>query len=868
MILTRRHCRTANTPYAGIAWRQVSGENWLTYTLPASWSASACQLWLRDAFYHAPIPALRQRMAVDGLPTALCPAVADTGGLESVSAEHRFVFETDIRDVIDRVAGGMMWHLLSRQLIDEDEAAIFFDEARALMVRQMVLPDVAALANLGLDWAYGVAASKENLTRGAQTANQISAYLLQGQAMNTSATVALKADDVVSTDALVAAWQAVCPAQVLDVQIAIENPASLKMSALARQVDVAGISEDFGRRQLRGLLEDVMAAGERGSLFGFDPSRNAALAAAVRRAVSLGVPLAAIDMAIARAESGDETLDCFAPAASGDDVDLKAAPVTTLSIPDEFIESALTGHGFLQGGEVLPARHISASAALDDIADMIWASGQPRLYLRDHASKSQPWLSAAGAQPIGISAGGMIAPSGEQAPVGVLNLLPFAQDIEGLAPTAFVAVLMLEGCCRNETRTPLRPLALSITNLAASLMTMGLAYDSDDGRSAAAYFSALVTAGAPQASGFLAARGGAFDARLESVVRKTVLQSIKDKRAALAGTPFGATEVARRAVTPLARQPRIAPLAALAVEAFDTAYDGARESGLYNAHVTMMATPRALQQMMDARTLDAAPDVSLVDFAGHDDTAGIYLKKLNPAVPAALGCLGYSAAEIDDIHFYAAGHGTLLDAPAINHASLRARGFHQAALDALEAALAGAQHIRYAFNKWVLGVDFCERMLGIAVAQLDDPQFDMLAALGFDEDDIEAANLYCCGSFGLEGAPHLKPEHLAVFDCLLPAARAGVRRVTPAAQISMQAAVEPYLSGTVAQTIELDRHASLDDVRGLILRGWELGAKTLSLYRAGCALTTPMMLADLGGDKGADLCEADPSPAPLKRVNA
>lgn len=847
MILTRRQCRTANNPYEGIVWRQVSGDNWLTYTLPAAWSASACQLWLREVFYHYPIPALRQRVVVDAWPVDLCPAVVDMTALDAVSAEHRFVFETDIREVIDRVAGGMMWHLLSRKLIDEDEAAVFFDEARALMIRQMVLPDVAVLATLGLDWAYGISASSISLVQGSETPAVLAARLMQGSVAKTPATVTLKPDDVVSTQALVAAWQTLCPAHKIDIQIPVENPASLEMAALARQKDISAIAENFGRRQLRGLLEDIMAAGDRGSIFGFDPARNPALAASVRRAVSLGVPLAAIDMALARAANGDETLGSFTDAAGGDEAELTVAPAVTLGLPDEFIESALTGHGFLQGGDDLPARHISAASALDDIADMIWSAGQPRLYWRDHAGRSQPWLSSITPAPVGIAAGGMLAPAGESAPVGVINLLPFAQDIESLAPVAFTAALMLEGCCDQTTRSTVRPIALSLSNLAANLMTMGLAYDSDDGRSAAAYFGALATAGALGASSLLAARGGAFDVGFDGAVRKSVLQWIKDKRAALAGTAFGATDITRRSVTPQVRQPRIAPLATLAVAALDEAYDAARESGLYNAHVTMMATPRILQQMMDARTLDCAPDVSLVDFAGHDDTAGIYLKKLNPAVPAALGALGYSAAEIDDIHFYAAGHGTLLDAPAINHASLRARGFHQAAIDAIEAALTGAQHIRYAFNKWVLGADFCERMLGINMAQLDDAQFDMLRALDFDEDDIEAANLYCCGSFGLEGAPHLKPEHLAVFDCLLPAARAGVRRVTPSAQIAMQAAIEPYLSGVVAQTIELDHHASLDDVRGLILRSWELGAKTLSLYRAGCALTTPMLMADLGG---------------------
>ncbi len=103
------------------------------------------------------------------------------------------------------------------------------------------------------------------------------------------------------------------------------------------------------------------------------------------------------------------------------------------------------------------------------------------------------------------------------------------------------------------------------------------------------------------------------------------------------------------------------------------------------------------------------------------------------------------------------------------------KGFDDAALAAVEAALAAAFDIKFTFNKWTLGEDFCVERFGIAPGALDDPCFDLLAALGFTRAEIDAANSFCCGAMTFEGAPHLKPEHLPVFDCANPCGRIGTR---------------------------------------------------------------------------------------------
>src|SRR5262249_21697805 len=154
---------------------------------------------------------------------------------------------------------------------------------------------------------------------------------------------------------------------------------------------------------------------------------------------------------------------------------------------------------------------------------------------------------------------------------------------------------------------------------------------------------------------------------------------------------------------------------------------------------------------------------------------GGYFKIINRAVPRALETLGYNPEQIEKIERYAVGHGTLKGAPHINHDSLRAKGFDQEALDKLEAAVASAFDITFAFNHHTLGRDFCIGKLKIAAAKLDDPKFDMLEALGFSRHDAEHANTYVAGAMTLEGAPGLKDEHLPVFDCANPCGKIGKR---------------------------------------------------------------------------------------------
>ena len=177
---------------------------------------------------------------------------------------------------------------------------------------------------------------------------------------------------------------------------------------------------------------------------------------------------------------------------------------------------------------------------------------------------------------------------------------------------------------------------------------------------------------------------------------------------------------------------------------------------------------------------------------------------------------------------------------AISHEALKAKGFGPAQLEALEGALKTAFDVKFAFNKWTLGEEFCLNTLKLTKEQLDDPALDLLAAIGFSKGEIDAANTYCSGSMMLEGAPHLKVEHLPVFDCANPCGRLGKRYLSVDSHIRMMAAAQPFISGAISKTINMPNHATVEDCKDAYLLSWRLCLKANALYRDGSKLSQPL----------------------------
>ncbi len=285
------------------------------------------------------------------------------------------------------------------------------------------------------------------------------------------------------------------------------------------------------------------------------------------------------------------------------------------------------------------------------------------------------------------------------------------------------------------------------------------------------------------------------------------------------------------------------------IEAARLAWDRAIELGqLYgyrNAQATVIAPTGTIGLVMDCDTTGIEPDFALVKFKKL--AGGGYFKIINRSVPEALRKLGYGEAQIAEIEAYAVGHGTLAQAPGVNHTTLRAKGFGDAQIAKVEDNLKSAFDIKFVFNRWTLGDEFLTGKLGIPADKLNDPAFDLLTHLGFKKSEIEAANEHVCGAMTLEGAPHLKAEHLPVFDCANPCGRKGKRYLSVNSHIDMMAAAQPFISGAISKTINMPNEATVEDCKAAYMRSWRLALKANALYRDGSKLSQPLnsqLLAD------------------------
>ena len=393
-----------------------------------------------------------------------------------------------------------------------------------------------------------------------------------------------------------------------------------------------------------------------------------------------------------------------------------------------------------------------------------------------------------------------------------------------------------------------RTLGLGYANIGGLLMNMGLGYDSDEGRAMAGALTAIMTGVAYATSAEIAGELGTFSAYERNAPH--MLRVIRNHRRAAHGETEGYEGLAVKPV-PLdhANCPQ-ADLGALAKAAWDEALRLGEKHGFRNAQTTVIAPTGTIGLVMDCDTTGIEPDFALVKFKKL--AGGGYFKIINRSVPAALEKLGYGSAQIEEIIAYAVGHGTMGNAPGINHTSLVGHGFGQAELDKVEAALPSAFDIRFVFNQWTLGEEFCTKTLGIPAEKLNDPTFDLLRHLGFSRAEIEAANDHVCGTMTLEGAPHLKPEHYSVFDCANPCGKKGTRFLSVASHITMMAAAQSFISGAISKTINMANDATIEDCLKAYELSWQLGVKANALYRDGSKLSQPLATALIEDDDEAE----------------
>jgi len=441
-----------------------------------------------------------------------------------------------------------------------------------------------------------------------------------------------------------------------------------------------------------------------------------------------------------------------------------------------------------------------------------------------------------------------------------MNLLTFFRadrfDAEGYmhatrlwTVTLEISVMMAQFPSREiaQLSYDFRTLGLGYANIGGLLMNMGLGYDSVEGRALCGALTALMTGVSYATSAEMAQELGAFSGYARNASH--MLRVIRNHRAAAYGKP--AYEALN--VNPVALDAANCPdqtLITLAKSAWDEALTLGEAHGYRNAQTTVIAPTGTIGLVMDCDTTGIEPDFALVKFKKL--AGGGYFKIINQSVPAALAKLGYTTAQSAEMVAHAVGHGSIGNCPGINTTSLIGHGFGARELDKIAAALPSAFDIRFVFNQWTLGADFCKGTLGIPEDKLNDPTFDLLRHLGFTKAQIDAANDHVCGTMTLEAAPFLKKEHYSVFDCANPCGKTGKRFLSVDSHIHMMAAAQSFISGAISKTINMPNNATIAETLAAYELSWSLGIKANALYRDGSKLSQPLASALVEDDEEAE----------------
>jgi ribonucleoside-diphosphate reductase alpha chain len=387
-----------------------------------------------------------------------------------------------------------------------------------------------------------------------------------------------------------------------------------------------------------------------------------------------------------------------------------------------------------------------------------------------------------------------------------------------------------------------RTLGLGFANLGSLLMRSGIAYDSDEGRAIAAALTAVLTGISYATSAEMASVLGTFPKFPEN--REAMLRVVRNHRRAAYDAPQDEYEGLSHRVVGL--DPLYGPGALLDASrrAWDSALDLGEQYGYRNAQVTCLAPTGTISLQMDCDTTGVEPDFALVKFKKL--AGGGFFKIANQSIDPALRSLGYSPEERADIVRYVVGTMTLQGAPYIDHDALLAVGLAEDEVAAVEKAIPGVFELRHAFAPYVIGADALAR-LGLPESRWKSPGFDLLRHLGFTSEQIRQAGDHICGRQTVEGAPHLRAEHLPVFDTANRNGRYGTRFIPPVGHIKAMAAVQPFITGAISKTLNMPAEATVNEVEEGHLLAWQLGLKAIAIYRDGSKASQPLSVT---GDEG------------------
>ncbi|WP_037152112.1 vitamin B12-dependent ribonucleotide reductase [Rhizobium freirei] len=603
----------------------------------------------------------------------------------------------------------------------------------------------------------------------------------------------------------------------------------------------------------------------------FDPAKNPALKREIRAAKKDQVPENYVQRVIQFARQGYKDLEFKTY-----DTDWDSEAYLTVSgqnsnnsvsIKDDFLRAVendgdwnLTAR---KDGKVI--KTLKARDLWESISYAAWASADPGLHFN---TTMNDWHTSPAAGPIRASnpcseymflddtacnLASLNLMTFKDAAMKRINIADYEHAVRLWTVVLEVSVMMAQFPSRRiaELSYEYRTLGLGYANIGGLLMSSGIPYDSDEARAIAGSLTAIMTGIAYATSAEMASELGTFP--MFKPNRENMLRVIRNHRRAAYGETSGYESLSVSPVALIHSDNPDQDLVAHAKAAWDRALELGEKHGYRNAQATVIAPTGTIGLVMDCDTTGIEPDFALVKFKKL--AGGGYFKIINRAVPEALRTLGYSESQIAEIEAYAVGHGNLNQAPAINPSTLKAKGFTAEKVDAVNAALKSAFDIKFVFNQWTLGADFLKGTLKVSDEQMADMSFNLLDHLGFSKKDIEAANIHVCGAMTLEGAPFLKQEHLAVFDCANPCGKIGKRYLSVESHIRMMAAAQPFISGAISKTINMANEATVEDCKNAYMLSWKLGLKANALYRDGSKLSQPLNASLIEDDSDEDALE-------------
>src|SRR6185369_6432646 len=813
-------------------------------------------------------------------------SVADTEALATLPEKDRYIGEQSSKQVFDRLAGTWTyWGWKGGHFESEQDAQAFFDELRYMLATQMCAPNSPQWFNTGLHWAYGIDGSSqghyyvdpftEKLTRSKSSYEHPQPHACFIQSIS---------DDLVNEGGIMDLW--VREARLFKYgsgtgtnfsalrgegeKLSGGGRSSGLMSFLKIGDRAAGAIKSGGttRRAAKMVIVDVDHP-DIETYIDWKVMEEQKVAALVTGSKTNQKHLKAILKACVNCEgSGD---DCFSPE-KNPALKREIKLARKAMVPDNYIKRVIQ---FAKQGykdinfpvydtdwdseaylTVAGQNSNNSVRVTDGFLKAVEADAKWDLTFRKNGKVARTLDARALWEKIGYAACNLAS----------LNLLTFRDEKTGQFQVESyehavrlwtvvleVSVLMAQFPSKQiaERSYEFRTLGLGYANIGGLLMTSGIPYDSDAGRAICGALSAIMTGVSYATSAEMAEKLGTFPGYKKN--REHMLREMRNHRRAAYGERTGYEKVATHPVPLDNASCPDQTLIAHAKAAWDRVLALGEKHGYRNAQATVIAPTGTIGLVMDCDTTGIEPDFALVKFKKL--AGGGYFKIINRAVPEALRTLGYSEADIAEIEAYAVGHGTLSQAPAINHTTLKAKGFTDEAIAKVEKALPTAFDIKFAFNKWTLGEEFCRDQLGIKPEDMVSPTFDLLAALGFGKREIEAANIHVCGAMTVEGAPHLKAEHYPVFDCANPCGRTGKRYLSVESHIRMMAAAQPFISGAISKTINMPNEATVDDCKSAYLLSWKLALKANALYRDGSKLSQPLnaqLIADEEDDEDVE----------------